>query len=517
MAKITIDDKEIEYSGTPNLIDLAKENGIDIPHFCYHPALSVSGNCRMCLVEVGTPVRNRETGAIEKDPEGKDVVNFMPKPQPGCYQTPADGMVIKTQTDRIVSARKAVLEFILANHPLDCPVCDQAGECVLQDYSYQYGFQESRFSEHKRVYDKNEISDVITPEMNRCIHCDRCGRFTEEIAGDLAFSRTWRGNRTELATLPGEKIKHNYQGNMVDICPVGALTLTDFRFKQRVWFLRYGPSICTTCGKGCNTVVWYKNEDIYRIKPRLNKEVNSYWMCDQGRLNYSYLNKGRKRSHSVKGNKVDVQEAVVSAAEILKRASSVGVLASANESLESCFALSRFFREVVPSSNIDFRIDEAQMNDNRKVRDGELLWAYDPYPNSNGARKAGLLPAAGGMTAKDLLQQPEKLDVLVVFADDKLLAKPDVQTKIGKARQLILFSFLETPWDLQADVAFAIKAHTESAGTFINIDGISQQFEPVLQLESAAQETWRILNSLAEKFGKGFGYTSIQAARMAIQ
>ncbi len=516
MAKLTIDDIEIEYTGSPNLIDLAKEYGIDIPHFCYHPALSVSGNCRMCLVEVGMPARNRETGAVEKGPDGKDVINYMPKPQPGCYQTLSDGMVIKTTTEKIVQARKGVLEMILANHPLDCPVCDQAGECVLQDYSYQYGFQNSRFSEQKRVYEKKEISDVITPELNRCIHCDRCGRFTEEIAQDMAFTRTWRGNRTELATLPGEKIQHNYQGNMVDICPVGALTLTDFRFKSRVWFLRYGPSICASCGKGCNVVVWYKDEQIYRVKPSYNKDVNSYWMCDHGRLDYKYLNENRRKEHSISGFVCNLDVAMDAAVAILKDFDKVGVVASAAESWESNATVSRFFREVVPTGNVDYRIHEAQIADDHSLRPGELLWAKDPYPNSAGAKKAGLVPKSGGMTAKEMLEHPEKLDVLVVFWDHKLAASPEWTSNLGKARNLIIFSSLETPWDSSAKVVFAIKAHTESAGTFINIDGIAQQFEPVLRQEGNAMDSWKILSGLAEKMGKGFNYKNIQSARAGL-
>lgn len=513
MATITIDDKVIEYTGNPNLIDLAKKHDIDIPHFCYHPALSISGNCRMCLVEVGTPQKDQKTGEFAKDEKGAVKISFMPKPQPGCYQQVSDGMVVLTRSEKIIEARKAILEFILANHPLDCPVCDQAGECVLQDYAFQYGFATSRFSEQKRTYKKKKISDVITPEMNRCIHCDRCSRFTKEIAKDHAFGRTWRGNKLELATLPGKTITHNYQGNMVDICPVGALTLTDFRFKSRVWFLKFGVTLCSSCGKGCNVMASFKESNIYRLKPVYNEKVNGYWLCDYGRLRYKFLNENRRDRHMVGGGRSTLDAAIDRAAAILKSASSVGVVASANETLESCTTLYRFFKDVVPSQNIDFRIDEAQIKEDHTLRKGELLRAQDSYPNSRGARQARLLPGEKGLAALDMLNNPEKVDALVVVLDDKLLEKKEKLAGLSKAKNLILFSPFSSEWDSLAQVSFATRAYTESIGTFINIDGISQSFGPVLPPRGDAADTWAILGALSEKLGKGLSIKSIEDVR----
>ncbi len=513
MATITIDDKVIEYTGNPNLLELAKKHDIDIPHFCYHPALSVSGNCRMCLVEVGTPQRDPKTGELAKDDTGAVKIAFMPKPQPGCYQTASDGMVVRTRSENIIEARKAILEFILANHPLDCPVCDQAGECVLQDYAFQYGFATSRFSEQKRTYKKKKISNVITPEMNRCIHCDRCSRFTTEIAKDHSFARTWRGNCLELATLPGKTITHNYQGNMVDICPVGALTLTDFRFKSRVWFLKFGLTLCSSCGKGCTVMASFKNSKVYRLKPVFNEKVNGYWLCDYGRLRYKFLNENRRDRHMVGGAESTLQAAVDQAASILKSASSVGVIASANETLESCTALSRFFNDVVHSQNVDFRIEEAQIKEDHSLKKGELLWAQDLYPNSRGARQARLLPGNNGITALDLLAGPDRVDALVVVLDDKILEHRERLANLSKAKNLIVFSPFGSGWDARARVSFATRAYTESIGTFINIDGISQGFGPIMPPRGDAADTWAILNMLSDTLGKGLNLKSVEDLR----
>jgi len=481
MSTITIDDKNIEFTGSPKLIELARDNGIEIPHFCYHHALSISGNCRMCVVEIGTRQRNPETGDFHKDSCDRDIINHVPKPQISCSLVAVDGMVVLTHSEKIVEARKSVLEFILANHPLDCPVCDQAGECVLQDYAFQYGFAKSRFTEKKRIYEKKKISEVMTPEMNRCIHCDRCARFTSEIVNDHSFARTKRGNKLELATLPGKIITHNYQGNMVDICPVGALTLTDFRFKSRTWFLKFGLTLCSSCGKGCNVMLSYKDSRIFRLKPVFNEKVNSYWMCDYGRLRYQFLNDGRKENHSINGARSTLSDAAEAAAEIIKKASSIGVVASANETEESCVSIFRLFCGTVHTPNIDYRITDAQISDNRSVKPGELLLAIDKYPNSAGAKLAGLLPGMGGISAHDLLADPSVVDLLFIILDDKILENEELLKNLSLNRNLVILSPFKTKWDSTAAVSFASLAYTETSGSFTNIDGIRQTFGPVMK------------------------------------
>jgi len=483
MPDIIIDGKKVTFTGKANIIEMARSVGVEIPAFCYHPALSVSGNCRMCMVEVGMPAKDK-SGAIQKDEKGDTVISFMPKLQPACYQEPVDGMVIKTDSEKVIETRKRILEFLLINHPLDCPVCDQAGECVLQDYSFQYGFTQSRFLETKRTYEKTFFSDVITPELNRCIHCDRCSRFTKEIANDFSFTRTWRGNGTELAALPDMKIEHNYQGNMVDICPVGALTLTDFRFKSRVWFLKNSEGICTSCGKGCNVVYAIdRNNKILRIKPRFNKNINNYWMCDFGRLRYSVFNEKRLTKFLIQGKETSIESAVEHVQKQIVSNSRVGIIASAAESLEGCNALADLAKNFIKSEHIDYRVHSAQMKEDTSLKNGEVLMVNDPYPNSMGAKKAHLLPGPNGLSAEMILKNPEQLDILLVVIDDKLLENQVVVNALKKAGKVILFS----PWDLEwfgeVEAVLPLQVSLEQRGTFININGVEQKFEIVKSSE----------------------------------
>jgi NADH-quinone oxidoreductase subunit G len=507
MPEIIIDDIPVQFSQKANIMDLAKSVGVKIPGFCYHPGLSVAGNCRMCMVEVGMPAREKD-GSLSKDESGKVKISFMPKLQPGCYQEAADGMVIKTNTEKVITNRKYIMQFLLANHPLDCPECDQAGECVLQDFSFQYGFSKSRFFDEKRTFKKTWFSDVITPEMNRCIHCDRCSRFTKEIAHDYSFTRTKRGNKTELAALPGEKITHNYQGNMVDICPVGALTLTDFRFKSRTWFLKHSEGLCSSCGKGCNVVYAVnKDDNVLRIKPKFNKDVNSYWMCDYGRLRYQFYNQNRRRDVLIAGSISTMDSAVEKTWQLAREAKTIGVLASANETVESMQALANFVKEILKTPHVDFRLHSVQINNDKSKKAGEVLLVNDPYPNSEGALRMGLVPATGGMTATEMLKNPEKLDLLLVVMDDKFIENPDLTEALTKAftkvKNSILFSPYVTAQDSKAAVIFPIPSSIEQSGTFINVDGIEQKFKavitPPLMAESKVKTLVQTIDLLKQK------------------
>ena len=273
MPKVTINDRTVEVPVGTNVIEAGFLVGVQIPHYCYHPRLSVVGQCRMCLVEV-------EMGGRK-----------MPKLQAGCStQVEKDGMVVRTDTPEVKEATKGMMEFLLINHPLDCPICDQAGECGLQDYSFKHGVAFSRFRfEDKRTYPGREripLGANVVLNMNRCIQCTRCIRFTNEIAktGELGFFN--RGARTEIGTFPGKELSNPLATCVVDICPVGALTSTRFRFAERVFYLDKKPSLCTGCEVGCNITIEHRRGDIKRYKPRTNPEVNDYWMCDYGRSTF---------------------------------------------------------------------------------------------------------------------------------------------------------------------------------------------------------------------------------------
>src|SRR5947209_6631801 len=271
------------------VIEACAQAGVYVPRYCYHKKLSSPGNCRMCLIEMGMPRmgpdRKPELGA-----DGKPIINWMPRPQICCAQDVAEGMGVRTSSPPAEECRKGVMELLLINHPLDCPICDQAGECLLQEFSVEYGTAGSRFLENKVKKPKNvELGPRVTLDDERCILCSRCIRFCQEIAKDDVLGFVDRGSHTVLTAHPGKRLENNYSLNTVDICPVGALTSTDFRFKMRVWFLKETKSICTSCATGCNTIVGTREDIIYRQTPRENDHVNSCWMCDYGRLNFKYL------------------------------------------------------------------------------------------------------------------------------------------------------------------------------------------------------------------------------------
>lgn len=268
MPKLTIDGKQLEFAPGENLIDIAKRGGVDIPYFCYHQGLSVVAQCRMCAVEV------------EKSP----------KLQTACSTPAQDGMVIYTKSEKAKQNQASVMEFLLINHPLDCPICDKSGECDLQDNSYNYGDAYMRTSEDRRTYLDLDMGPVIKKNMNRCIHCTRCIRFGDEVAGIREMVAINRGNNTEISTIDGKPLETDYAGNYADICPTGSLTLKDFRFKKRAWMLKKTPSICEGCSRGCNMEVQHDRDVAYRCIPRTNMEVNKHWMCDEGRFNYGYVN-----------------------------------------------------------------------------------------------------------------------------------------------------------------------------------------------------------------------------------
>ncbi len=289
MVNVQIDGVWRQFPKGTRLIEACEKAGSYIPRYCYHKNLSSPGNCRMCLIEMGMPKMGPERKP-ELGPDGMPVINWMPRPQISCAQDVAEGMGVRTTSPLVDECRRGVMEFLLINHPLDCPICDQAGECRLQEFSVEYGNAESRFLENKVKKPKNvELGPRVTLDDERCILCSRCIRFCQEIAKDDVLGFVDRGSHSVLTAHPGKRLENNYSLNTVDICPVGALTSSDFRFKMRVWFLKETKSFCTSCATGCNTIIGTREGVIYRQTPRENEAVNATWMCDYGRLNFDYL------------------------------------------------------------------------------------------------------------------------------------------------------------------------------------------------------------------------------------
>jgi len=291
MVNVQIDGEWHQFPKGTRMIEACRQVGAEVPHYCYHPKLSSPGNCRMCLVEMGMPPRPTPGEDPVVDEDGHQPIGWMPRPAIACANTVANNMGIRTDSELTKSCREGVMEFLLVNHPLDCPICDQAGECSLQEHSAEHGKGGSRFRDEKNKKPKNvDIGPRVRLDDERCIMCSRCIRFCDETVDDPVLGFTDRGSHTVLAIHPNQELANNYSMNTVDICPVGALTSNDFRFQMRAWFMKETPSICTSCGRGCNTVIGSREGKVYRQTPRDNNEVNSAWMCDHGRMNYHYLN-----------------------------------------------------------------------------------------------------------------------------------------------------------------------------------------------------------------------------------
>jgi len=290
--KVTINGKEYEANDGELLIDLCHRNGIEIPHFCYHPGLGPDGNCRMCQVEYVSD-RGSRLGI-------------------SCNAVVTDGMEVLTDSDKVKKARASVEEMLLLNHPLDCPICDKSGECTLQDYYMAHDLQDGR---QDFVRFRKEKAQVIGPtlvlDQQRCVLCDRCVRFLRDVAGDEQLYIAGRGHKAYITTFPGQEVTSPYSLNTVDLCPVGALTSRDFRFGSATWFLKTTPSVCTTCSRGCSMEVQSKHNKIYRMRPRHNPGVNGYWMCDEGRLNYKFVNDNRIARPAIKAQlKANTEELI---------------------------------------------------------------------------------------------------------------------------------------------------------------------------------------------------------------
>lgn len=487
MSKITIDNKIIEFEKGQTIIEAARDNGISIPHFCWHPKLSISGNCRICLVEV----------------------EQMPKLVIACSTIAAEGMIVHTKSEKTVAAQNAVMEFLLINHPLDCPICDEAGECKLQDYAYKYSVGESRFVEEKVHKDKRvELGPRVMFDGERCISCSRCIRFCDEIAKDPELTFVQRGDRVTIVTFPGEQMDNPYSMNTIDICPVGALTSRDFRFKARVWDMSSTKSICTGCSRGCNTEIWVRNDEILRLTPRLNEEVNSYWMCDHGRLNTFKFVNAEDRIDSpklmVEGQQINVgwDEAIAEAASRLKSYSKdqVAVLGSAFATCEDNFITAKFAKSVIGTNHLDFikHVDN-DFGD-------EILKQNDVTPNSKGAEIVGVHPASNGLSINGIVKaiQEKKIKALYIIEDDILSRFPELETEIAALDLLIIHASNKNKTSVYADIIFPAATYAEKNGTMMNFQGRIQRLRPAVSTIESDRALDGMSMSRLDKFGTKF-------------
>ncbi len=466
---LSIDGQNVQVPKGMLLIEAAKTVGIQIPHYCYHPGVSVVGSCRMCLVE------------IEKNP----------KLQPSCATPVAEGMVVRTRTPEVLKNRRFVLEFLLANHPLDCPVCDQSGECELQNYYMAHGLYDTRFNENKTKRKKaTPIGQYIILDQERCVLCTRCVRFTREITKTGELGVIDRGHRSEIDVLPGFELDNAYTGNLADICPVGALTDRDFRFKCRVWFLGSAPSVCPGCSRGCNINIHfnqrfnprYHDQRVHRLKPRYNKEINGHWICDEGRYAYHSIDApDRLKLPQIKKagefQEASWTEAVREAAARIKSVldasgpQAVAVLASPQMTNEELFCVRKSFGERLGIRNIDAKAPsrEAAYSD-------DFLITADRNPNSRGA---GVLLPAGPGTESILRQCAEgRIRLLYIFRHDLMRGfdAEFVREALGKVECVVFQGSWDQPTAALAHIQLPAAVYAEKEGTFTNVDGRVQRF-----------------------------------------
>jgi NADH-quinone oxidoreductase subunit G len=470
LVTVNVDGREIAVPKGTNVIEAARLVGVDVPHYCYHPKLTISGNCRMCLVEMGTPAFDPATKAPIMDPAtGKQRINWIPRPQIGCATNASPGLHIRTNTPQIKECREGVMEFLLINHPLDCPICDQAGECKLQEQSTGYGRGYSRFVEQKNVKPKRtQLGPRVTLDDERCILCSRCIRFCREIVKDDVLGFIDRGSYSTLTCYPGKALANNYSLNTVDICPVGALTSTDFRFKMRVWFLKQTNSIDTESSVGANTVVWSREGVIYRITPRRNDEVNDTWLADSARDLYKPVQSAdRLGAIRINGATGTLEVAVNAAAELLESAAgAVAVVGSGRSSVEEQFLTAKLATALKASVQLVSRVGQG---------DGILISA-DRNPNVRGALVTGLIKSlpANRLTALAAAIDAGTVRAVVSVGED-LAAAGLSAAQLAKVAIVYLGTHAHAT-SAAARVVIPTQMVFEKCGTFVNQQFRLQKF-----------------------------------------
>lgn len=482
MPKFNIDGKDYEFKGGELLLKYTFGTDVEIPYFCYHPAMSVPTNCRMCLVEVGWHRKDRATGQWVFDDKGNPVVDWGRKPATACNTAIGEGMYVKTKkTSNVVKvAQEGVLEYMLVNHPLDCPICDQAGECPLQIWTYKYGPEGSRF-ENNKVHKPKRINlgpNVIL-DAERCINCTRCTRFTEEISKTNQLTIIGRGDKNHPATAPGKTFDDAYSMNVIDLCPVGALTSKSSRFQARPWEMNQTPTICTECSQGCNVNVWVRDNAVVRQTPRENEAVNQFWMCDSGRLSTDKFLKNRISGFKIKGDiPVSWEDGMSKVAQILKATNGkILFIGSAYASTESNFALKELAKKTGKANELVFvPHEDTSFGDN-------FLRKNDRTPNAAACKLLGFKQ----VSLEDLKAKAHNFDLIYIMEDDAVLEA--IGGELTK-KTVIAHSTHHTSHSDAVEVIVPAAMHIESEGTYINGKGIPQFVRMAKEIKQMTPEMW---------------------------
>lgn len=491
--------------------------GVEVPHYCYHPKLPIAGNCRMCLIEFGTPVIGPDKKPVLNEDGTPKIARSVLPYEPGtprgaiaCATPIAPGMELYPSSPATRQMREAVLESLLINHPLDCPICDQAGECKLQEYSVDYGQSASRFVEEKVHKPKQvDLGPRIVLDDERCILCSRCIRFTKDIVGDDALGFVNRGSYNTLTNYPGRPFDNNYTLNTVDICPVGALTSKDFRFRMRVWFLKETKSICTSCGTGCNIIIGSRQDKIYRYEPRQNDAVNSCWMCDYGRLNYKWVGRDdrltevriRRAQDRLETSNWATALKEISAQLVAAPSGSVAIVGSARLSNEELYLLKTLAAKLGAITDSIPRVAEGD----------KLLLNADRNPNSTGAKLIGIAGEPMGSNLRRIADgiRNGAIRTLLVFGED--VTKHGLGADVlGRLDALIVSDILPNATTAVAHYLLPGCAHAEKRGTFTNVKGRVQRFWKAVEPRGDARAEWEFLHELVFDVTGRNGYVTIE-------
>jgi NADH-quinone oxidoreductase subunit G len=500
MVNVQIDGIWHQFPKGTRMIEACRQAGNIVPHYCYHPKLTSPGNCRMCLVQMGMPPRPAPGQEPQRDGQGYENIGWMPRPVIACANTVSENMGIRTTGELVEKCREGVMEFLLINHPLDCPICDQAGECRLQEQSVEHGRGVSRFVDMKVKKPKNvDIGPRIRLDDERCIMCSRCIRFMDEVAGDPVLGFTQRGTHTTLTVHPGRLLDSNYSLNTADICPVGALTSNDFRFQMRVWFLRETPSIDVNCGTGTNITIWTRSNKIHRITPRQNDEVNSCWMPDSHRLNFHYIDSEARLTEPLSRSvgvpptshtPISYPSAITQASTKLKSlpASQIAIIASARMTNEELFLVRTLAAEIGTS---DLSLVP------RFAEPDALLIAADRNPNTTGAKL--VLETEDPYRKLDSIRDKVRsgqIKALLVFGED-LVSHADFH--LSDLEQLDFLLQTNTVANHTASAAHLVlpaAAFAEKRGSMVNLSGRLQRLNRAVELPAQAKDDWEILRDL---------------------
>jgi NADH-quinone oxidoreductase subunit G len=503
LVNVQIDGVWHQFPRGTRMIEACKQVQVEVPHYCYHPKLSAPGNCRMCLVQMGMPPRPAPGQEPQRDENGYESIGWMPRPVIACANTVSENMGIRTIGELVQKCREGVMEFLLINHPLDCPICDQAGECRLQEFSVEHGRGVSRFVDMKVKKPKNvDIGPRVRLDDERCIMCSRCIRFMDEVAGDPVLGFTQRGTHTTLTVHPGRLLDSNYSLNTVDICPVGALTSNDFRFQMRVWFLKETKTIDVNCGTGTNITVWTRGAKPYRITPRRNDDVNSNWMPDSHRLAFHPLYSEARLTEPLAkrdGQHLPISwnEAFSIAGDALKsfEPSRIAIIASGRMTNEELFLAGALAAELGSKSlAIVPRTGEAD----------NLLVAADRNPNTMGAKLIWNTedPSAALASIREGVERGE-INAVIALGEDLTAEAGFTAEQLAKVDFLLQVTTLANATGALAHLVLPAAGFTEKRGSMVNLSGRLQRLNRAVEPPASARDDWEILRDLLLAFTGG--------------